>query len=115
MAAEGQHGGFRVAGERVLEGVEVYVLKCREEIILEGSVVVMTFVVLSTLFGVLVEEQLLVEGVCPCWDYVCVIGVGWADEWVLGDEGVLSSRKDNTEVAVLAPAAGTLDQRCVCG
>ena len=108
VAEEGHSGGSGVAGERVL-------LKCREELITEGSVNVASFVLLSTLFGVLVEEQLLVEGVCPCWDYVCVIGVGWADEWVLGDEGVLSSRKDNTEVAVLALDAGTLDRRRVCG
>ena len=74
-----------------------------------GSVDVTTFVILSTLFGMLTEERLLIEGGCPCQDVGCATGVGQADERVLGYEGVLGCRQDKTEVAVLAPAVGTLD------
>ena len=65
------------------------------------------------LFGVIAEERLLVEGDCPRQDMGCATGVGWADKWDLGDEGVLSRRKDEPEVDVLDPAAGTLGQRRV--
>ena len=57
----------------------------------------------------ILEERILVEGGYPRWDAGCVNWFGWADEWVSGDEGILSSRQDETEVAVLAPAAGPLD------
>ena len=36
-------------------------------------------------------------------------GVDQADEWVSGDESVLSHRQDDPKVAFLAPAAETLD------
>ena len=38
MSYDGHSGGYGVAGERVFEGVEVCVLKCREELTFEGSV-----------------------------------------------------------------------------
>ena len=115
MAEEGQHGGSGISRESVLQGGEVCVLKFREELISEGSVNFTTFIVLSTLFGVLAEELLLVEGVCTLRDVGCATGVGQADEWVSGDKGVLSCCQDEPEVAVLAPAAGTLDRRRVRG
>ena len=40
----------------------------------------MIFIILSMLFGVLLEERLLVEGGCPHWDAGCVTWVGRADE-----------------------------------
>ena len=61
----------------------------------------------------LAEECLLVNWGCPCQYVGCATGVTWADEWVLGDKCVLGRCQDETNVAVLAPAAGTLD--CVCG
>ena len=64
---------------RILEGGEVCVLKFCEGLILEGSVDVTTFFVLFTLFGVLEEERLLVEGGCSRWDVGCVTGVDRAD------------------------------------
>ena len=60
VAEEGQCGGSGVMGERVLEGGEVSVLKCLEKLVAERNVNVMTFTVLSTLFGMLEEEPLLV-------------------------------------------------------
>ena len=109
VADEGQFGGSRVAGEPVLEGGNVCVLKCREELISEGSINVITFVVLSTLFGVLAEERLLIEGVFPHQGVGCATGVGQADEWVLGDKGVMSLFQDDPKVAYLALAVKTLD------
>ena len=106
---KGQCGGSGVSGERILEGGEVCVLKFREELITEGSVNVTTFIVFSKLFSVLAEERLLVEGGSPLRDYGCATGFGQENEWLSGDEDVVISRKDNPEVAVLAPAAGTLD------
>ena len=105
MDEEGQRGGSRVSGESVLQGGEVCVLKCCEELISESSVNVKTFFVLSTLFGVLEEERLLVEGGCPRRDVGCATGASWADKWVSGGKGVLSSRQDKPKVAVLGPAA----------
>ena len=57
-------GGSVVSCERVLEGVEVSFLKCREELVTEGSADIMTIVVLSTLVCVLEDERLLVEEGC---------------------------------------------------
>ena len=113
MSYDGHSGGYGVAGERVFYGVEVCVLKCREELTLEGSVNVTTFFVLSTLFGVLTVDRLLVEGSCQRRYVGCTTGVGWADEWVSGEKDVLSCRQDDPKVDVLAPAAGTLDRHCV--
>ena len=90
------------------------VLKCCDEMISEVTADVTTFLALLTLFGVLAEERLLVEGYCPRRDVGCATRFGRADEWVLGDKGVLSRHQDKTEVAVLAPAAETLNQRRVC-
>ena len=115
VAEEGQSGGSRVVDERALEGGDVCVLKCREELITEGSINVTAFVVLLTLFGMLADERLLVERGCPCQDTGCETGISNMDEWVLGDEELLSSCKDNNKVAVLAPATGTLDRRRVFG
>ena len=109
VAEKGLCGGSRVSSERILERVEVCVLKFREELITEGSINVATFVVFSTLFGVLAEERVLVEGGCPRQDSGCATRVGQADEWVSGDEGVLCGRKYKPEVAVLASTTGTLD------
>ena len=75
----------------------------------------MTFVVLSTLFGIIVEERLLVEGGHQQRDVGCTNGVGRWDEWDLGDKGVLSHCQDEPKVAVLNPTTGTLDQCCVHG
>ena len=61
------------------------------------------------------EERLLVEGGCPLRDDGCATGFGRADEWVSGDEGVLSCCKDKPKMAVLASTSGTLNQRRVCG
>ena len=58
----------------------------------------------------LAEERLLVEGGCLRRDIGCATGVGRADEWGLGDKGVLSRCQDELDMAVLAPDAGTLDQ-----
>ena len=65
VAEEVQCGGSVVASERVFEGGEVCVLKFREELITEGIVNITTFVVLSTMFGMLAEERLIVEESCP--------------------------------------------------
>ena len=62
---EGECGGSRVAGERVLDGGGLSVLKYLGELSTEGSVNVTAFVVFLKLFGVLAEECLLVEGGCP--------------------------------------------------
>ena len=51
VAEEGQHSGSGVASERVLEGEEVSVLKCLDE--LKGNFNVTTFILLLTLFGML--------------------------------------------------------------
>ena len=91
------------------------VLKLCEELISEGIVGVTTFVILLALFGMLAEERLLVKWGFPRRDVGCATGVVRADEWVSGEEVVLSCRQDKLEVAVLAPAAGTLDRRLVCG
>ena len=72
-------------------------------------------VVLSTLFGVLAEERLLVKGGCPRWDVGCATGVGRADEWVSVYKGVLSCCQENPKVAVLPLTMGTLNQLCVSG
>ena len=80
-----------------------------------GSVNVTTFVILLTLFGVLAEERLLVEGGCPYLNAGCTTCVGWADEGVSGDEGVLCCCEDDPKVAVLDPATGTLDRGRVGG
>ena len=85
------------------------VLKCCDEMISEVTADVTTFLALLTLFGVLAEERLLVEGGSPLRDSGCATGFGQENEWLSGDEDVVISRKDNPEVAVLAPAAGTLD------
>ena len=77
----------------------------------EGSVDVTTLVVLLTQFGVLVDERLLSEGGCPCRDGRRTTGVGKADRGDLTDEGILCCRQNEPEVAVLTPAAGTLDRR----
>ena len=69
----------------------------------------MTFIALLTLFSVLVEERLLVEGVFPRQKMGCATRVGRENEWVSEDKGILSRCQDEPEVAVLAPAAGTLD------
>ena len=63
---------------------------------------------LSTLFGMLTVERLLVEGSCPRRDVGCATGVGWADEWVSGDKDVLSCRQYEPTVAVLALQQGLL-------
>ena len=115
VAAEGQCGGSGVASESVLRRGEVCVIKCREKLIPEGSVDVTTLIVLLTLFGVLVEESLLVRGGCPFRDVGCATGIGWADERVSGDKGILGRRQDDTDVAVLASTAWTLDRRRVRG
>ena len=93
---------------RVLDRGEVCVLKFCEGLILEGSVDVTTFVVSSTLFGVLEEERLIVGGGCSRWDVWCATGVGRADEWVSGDKGLLICCQNEPEVAVLSLAAGLL-------
>ena len=80
-----------------------------------GSVDVTTFVALSTLFGMITEDCLLVKGGCPQWDVGRATGVGRADKWESGYKGVLSCRQENPKVAVLPLATGTLDQICVSG
>ena len=67
------------------------------------------------MFGVISDERLLVEGGCQRQDDGCVTWVGPADEGVTGDEGILWFREDKPKVAILAPAAGTLDWRRVGG
>ena len=109
MDEEGQLGCSRVAGERVLEGGEVNVLGHLEELVVEGRVNVTTFVVLSTLFGVLAEERLLVKEGCPLRDAGCATWIGWSDEGISGDKSVICCREDEPGVAVLAPTMGTLD------
>ena len=109
MAQEGQCGGSRVTSECVLEGGEVCALKCRDELIAEGSVDITIFVVFSTLFCVLSDEHLLVKGGFQRRGGGRLTGVGRADEGELTDERVLCHRQDDPEVAVLAPNAGTLD------
>ena len=109
IAEYGHCGDSRIAGELVLERGEVSVLKCLEELITKGSVNVTTFVVFSMLFSVLTEKRLLLEGGCPRRDSGCATWVGWADEWVSGDEGVLCLYKYDPEVAILAPALGTIN------
>ena len=109
VAEEGQCGGSVVAGEQIIEGDELCVFKFCEELITEDSVNITTSVVLSTLFGILAEECLLVRGGCPRWDAGCATGVGRVYYWVSVDEGVFFSRKDEPKVAVLAPSTGTLD------
>ena len=74
----------------------------------EGSVNVTTFFVLSTLFGVLAKERLLVEGGFTRRDGGRSNGVGRADKWGLSDDGILSCHQEDPEVAVLDLAAGTL-------
>ena len=61
------------------------------------------------------EERILVKGGCPRWDASCATWVGLAGEGVSGDKGVLCCCEENPEVAVLFPAAGTLDRRLVGG
>ena len=115
MSDEGQRGCSGVAGERVLEGGEVSVLEHLEDLVAEGSVNVATFVVLSTLFSMLAEERVLVEGSCLLWDAGCATWVGRADEGVFGDKGILCCREDDPEAAVLSPTAGNLDRSRVGG
>ena len=63
----------------------------------------------------ILEYHLLVEEGRLRQDVGCTSGIGQADEWDLGDEGVLSHRQDKPEVAVLAPAVGILNLRHACG
>ena len=108
MAEKVRHGCSGVAGERILEGEEVSVLERFEELFAEDSVNVTTFVVFLTLFGVLVDNRLLVKGGFPCRDAGCETWVGRSDEGVSGDEGVLCCCEEDPEVVVLDPTAGTL-------
>ena len=57
----------------------------------------------------ILEYHLLVEEGRLRQDVGCTSGIGRADEWDLGDEGVLSRHQDDPKVAVLDPSAGTLD------
>ena len=56
VTEEGQRDSSGVSCKCVLEVGELWVLKCCEKLISEGSVNVMTFIILSTLFGMLAEE-----------------------------------------------------------
>ena len=67
------------------------------------------------LFVVLAENRLIFEGGHSQRDVECATRVGWADEWDLADKGVLSRCQDEPQVAVMAPATGTIDQHRVCG
>ena len=82
---------------------------------LDGSVDVTTVVALSTLFGMLTEDCLLVEGGCTHRDVGCATGVGQLEKWESGYKGVLSRRQENPKVAVLPLTMGTLNQLCVSG
>ena len=76
---------------------------------MEGSINITKFNILLTLFKVLAEERLLVEGGFPSQDAGCATRVDPTDEGVSGDEGVMSCRGGNPEVAVLSPGVGTLN------
>ena len=81
----------------------------------EGSVDVVTLVVLSTLFGVIVDERLLVKGGCTHRDGGRLNGVSWAYEGDLNDKRVLCRCQDEPELSVLESSTGTLNWRRVCG
>ena len=93
----------------------ISVVKRRQQLIAECSVNVKIFIVLSTLFEVLAEDRLLIKGGCTRQDVGSATRVGRADEGDLDDKGVMSLLQDKTEVVVLSPSVGTLDQHHVCG
>ena len=115
VAEELDHGCSGLARGVVLEGQEVSVVKRLQRLVAECSINITIFIILSTLLGVLAEERLLVEGGCPRRDGRRATEVGRAYEGDLADNGVLSHCQDEPEMAVLAPTAGTIDQRRVCG
>ena len=61
------------------------------------------------LFCVITKERLLVKVGCPLWDGGRATRVGWENEGDFAGEDVLSRRQDKLKVAILAPAAGTLN------
>ena len=65
MAEEADRGFSILVCKGFLEGQEVRIFKLRQQLISECSVNITTFVVFSTLFGVLTEERLIVKGGCP--------------------------------------------------
>ena len=69
----------------------------------------MTLVVLLTLFGVIVDERLLVKGGCTHRDGGSLNGVGWAYEGELNDEHRLCRCQDEPELSVLDPSKGTIN------
>ena len=95
----------------MLEGGEVDILECRQELVAEGEVNVTKILVLRTLIRVISDDIFLVKGRCPHQNSGRSTGVGWADKRELADERVLCYHQDDPKVAFLAPSAGTLD-RC---
>ena len=75
----------------------------------EVSVDVITLILLLTLFHVIYDGLLLVEGVCSHQDGGFLTGVGQAEEGDLVDEKILCCRQDKPEVAVMDPSGGALD------
>ena len=63
-----------------------------------------------TLFRMLLDEVLLVEGGCPLQNDGRLTGVGWSDEGDLSEKRILRHCQDEPNVNVLAPCVGTLNQ-----
>ena len=97
----------------MIEGVEVGFSEHRQELVTEGGVHSLTLFVLVTVFLDLPEDFIIVEGGCPCQYGGRSNRVGRADDGDWSDKRILRRCQDELKVAILAPSAGTLDQRRV--
>ena len=70
-------------------------------------------IVLTTLLLFFQGELLIILGVCPCQYGGRSNRVGRADDGDWSDKRILRRCQDELKVAILAPSAGTLDQRRV--
>ena len=70
-------------------------------------------IVLTTLLLFFQGELLIILGVCPCQYGGRSNRVGRADDGEWSDKRILRRCQDELKVAILAPSAGTLDQRRV--
>ena len=93
----------------MLEGGDVRVLKFIQELIAEYGVDVLTFIALTTLLRVLLDDFILVKGGRTLRDGRRLTGVAWADKRYWSDERVLRRLQDNPEVTILDPFVGTLN------
>ena len=109
VANELQSRDCGVSHECVLEGGDVGVLKRRQKLILDWVINVLTLIVLITLLHMLLDDVILVVGVCPLRDGGHLTGVGQADKWDWADEHILRYCQGYPKVGFMVSSAETLD------